>query len=856
MSKWAGDKAVPLKICAVFAAVGIFWVVFEHEVLGGSSTFKDLFFILATTWMLYWLVDHGLGRIRKSESALRESEDHLKKILETNPCGVILVDRHGILKYVNVAAANILGLTPRMMVGQPFDEAGWGLSTAEGTPVPPGELPRARVLREGDILTDMVYSVRRHGGDRVILSVNCAPLISADGGIIGMVASFFDISDRKKEETLHLQKLYLAAQQTPTTLMITNADWTIEYVNPAHARMTGYPSEEVIGTRHTTICEGSSEIHREIADAVGEAGRWSKVCQNLRKNGEAYWESISVTPIRDPDGNVVHYLWVREDITEKRLVEEALRENQERYRDLVESISDCVWDVGPDLTMRYVSPKIRDQLGYEPEEVIGKSPFDLLPRFEVDRLVDTLRPILSGRLPFEQFEALARHKDGRDVQLETSGTPVYSTQGEFRGWRMVSRDISERKRAEEAIRESEERFRQIFDQNEEAIILFRSGTTEVLTANSAVVSLYGFPVDLLKEKGPSLFVDPANREEFERSVSGIREDRSLSVDQVNHRKVDGTRILVSIRGKTIRLKEGVVSYCTFRDITARVRAEEEAKSRQVQLIHASRMASLGTMVSGVAHEINNPNNLIMFNSPMLQSVWKDAEKILARRFEEEGDFPVGGLPFSEMSRIVPRLFVGISDASQRIKAIVENLKDFSRNDLSRLDCMVNVNEIVKASVNIINHKILMGTRNFRVEYGTPPPQVMGCAQQLEQVVINLILNSVDSLPNPGSGIRVATSANRETGLVEILVEDEGHGIPKEVMARVTEPFFSTKLEKGGLGLGLSLSSSIIRAHKGEMIFESEVGKGTMVRVVLPAAGDTIEAQSPVSIPEYSLKERK
>ncbi len=850
-----GGYAVHLKICLIFALVGTAWVFVEHSLLGGPAIYKDIFFILATTWMLFWLVEHGLGRIRKSEEALRESQEHLQEILETNPCGIILVDRQGILQYANSATAVVLGLERERIVGRPYDEAGWEVSTADGSPVPTEERPGFRVLRKGELLIDKEYSVKRPDGGRVILSVNSGPLFSSEGAIVGMVASFFDISERKKEELLTLQKLYLAAQQTPTTIMITDPDCRIEYVNPSFARMTGHAAEEAVGTRVSGIGERSPGIFGEILSAIGDRVRWSGVCESLRKDGEPYWEAIDVSPVRGLDGEVAHYLWVREDITEKRKGEEALRESRERYRNLVESISDCVWEVDPDLTIQYVSPKIWDQLGYEPEEVVRRTPFDLMPSFEVNRLSATVRDIKSRGISFERVEAIALHKDGRFVVLETNGVPIRSPEGIFLGWRMVSRDISERKQAEEALRESEERFRQIFVQNEEPVLLFRSGTAEILDANPAAVSLYGYSLEELRARGPSLFLRPGAVEEFSAWVGGIREGHPLSVDRTTHAKRDGTQILVSIRGKTIRLREGVVSYCTFRDITDRIRSEEEAKSRQAQLIHASRMASLGTMVSGVAHEINNPNNLIMFNSPMLRAAWGDAERILARRFEEVGDFPVGGLPYSEMRGIVPRLFEGIAEASQRIRNIVTNLKDFSRPESSRLDCAIDVNEVVKASIAIVNHQILKRTRNFRVEYGALSPRVLGCAQQLEQVVINLILNALDSLPAPGSGVRVTTSSDRDSGRVEIVVEDEGIGMPREVIPRVTEPFFSTKAETGGLGLGLSLSLSIVQDHKGELIFESEVGKGTTVRIVLPAIGDPMDTAPPVSVPKYSGKNR-
>lgn len=721
-----GRSNVPLRVSTVYAAVGAAWLFTEHRLLGGPAIYKDFFFLFATTWMIYWLVSLGLSRIQRSEEALRVSEEHLQNILESNPCGILLVDENRNLTYFNSAAADILGIEQDRMLGRSYKslEDEWNFFTTDGIRIPSKDLPWERVLRSGETLRDHEFCIKHSGGDQSVLSVNSAPLESPDGRIIGAVSSFFDISERRKEEFLTLQKLFLAAQQSPITVMITDTDHHVEYVNPAHERMTGYPPEEVIGKRIHTLFDGTPDIFGEIVTALQEGVRWSGVQQSTRKDGELRWESVGVSSIRDQDGGISHYLWVREDITERHQVERELRE-------------------------------------------------------------------------------------------------------------------------------SEERFRQIFEQNEEPVIIFRAGTTEILDANPAAVELYGFPLEMLKGNGPSLFLLPGDRDRFAGWICGIRSDRPLSVDLTTQVKRDGSRILVSVRGKTIWLRDGVVSYCTFRDITSRIQAEESAKSRQAQLIHASRMASVGTMVSGVAHEINNPNNLIMFNAPMLRAVWNDSEKILSRRFEEEGDFTIGGVPYSEMRGIIPQLFDGISEASQRIKNIVVNLKDFSRQEKADVECMINANEIVKAAIGIINHQILKGTRNFRVEYGSPPPRVNGCAQQLEQVVINLILNALDSLPGPGNGIRVATVNRRETGRVEIVVEDEGHGMSEEVIGRVTEPFFSTKTENGGLGLGLSLSSAIVQEHQGQMVFESEVGKGTTVRVILPASEEVPEEEETVSVPKYS-----
>ena len=137
-------------------------------------------------------------------------------------------------------------------------------------------------------------------------------------------------------------------------------------------------------------------------------------------------------------------------------------------------------------------------------------------------------------------------------------------------------------------------------------------------------------------------------------------DTILSIERATHLRSDGERITVSLRGKSICTESGHVVYCSVRDITARIRMEEESKLQQAQLIHANRMTSLGKIVSGVAHEVNNPNNLVMFNASLIHSAWQDAVPVLDAFFRENGDFSLGGLPYSEMKEVVPKMAAGIS----------------------------------------------------------------------------------------------------------------------------------------------------------------------------------------------------
>jgi hypothetical protein len=533
---------------------------------------------------------------------------------------------------------------------------------------------------------------------------------------------------------------------------------------------------------------------------------------------------------------------------QKEARDRALRESQEKFQNLVETVNDLVWEVDENTVFTYVSPRVRDLLGYEPQELLGRTPFDLMPQHETDRIAGILCPAIAERKPFGHLEHLARCKDGHLAVHATSGVPFHAADGTFRGWRGISRDIGERKRRDEAIRRKEEQFRQMFEQNEEPVILFRSGTAEIQDANPAAVALYGYSREELVEKGPSLFVPPDDYGEFKSRIRGIDDTGALSLERVHHVRKDGAEINVSIRGRSIRLLTGGrISYCTFRDITARIRLEEEAAARQAQLIHAGRMVSLGMISSGVAHEINNPNNLVMFNVPLIRAAWKDAETILQDHRRRDGDFLVGGIPFAEMREIVPRLMDGIAGASARIKNIVEALKEFARPEIQDRMCQVGINEIVRAAVEILRHPIMAGCRNFRVECDENVPLIKGCTQQLEQVVINLVANSLQALPDKDRAIRVSTEFDPGSGSVQVSVRDEGVGMTPETLRRILEPFFSTRTDSGGLGLGLSISLSIIKAHKGTLEFRSEAGKGTTACIMLPADSEHRESGRELSV---------
>jgi len=268
-----------------------------------------------------------------------------------------------------------------------------------------------------------------------------------------------------------------------------------------------------------------------------------------------------------------------------------------------------------------------------------------------------------------------------------------------------------------------------------------------------------------------------------------------------------------------------------KEIVERERAEELTRQQQKKLFQSEKMASVGILVSGVAHEINNPNNFILLNSDNLADVWNDLVPFLDKYSKDHGDFMVAGLKYSEIRDEVSMIINGIKEGSLRIKKIVQTLKDFARTDHGNLDQVVDIADVIDDSETILTSLIKKSTNRFSVKLSEKLPKIKGNIQQIEQVIINLISNACQALGSRDQGISVSTISDNNS--IQIVVQDEGKGIAPEELKYIMDPFFTTKRDSGGTGLGLSISYNIINDHGGELIVKSEVGIGTTATIKFP-----------------------
>jgi len=389
-------------------------------------------------------------------------------------------------------------------------------------------------------------------------------------------------------------------------------------------------------------------------------------------------------------------------------------------------------------------------------------------------------------------------------------------------------DLTEMYNMKSALSDAEVRFTKIFRKKMVPAVLISCEDMKIFEMNEAFMDLYKVDEDLYAEKELTSCI---SEETVDIINSYVKGEDSFKIDCIVQKDLKGREFYANIRGKRVEFDNMPYFLVDISDITEQVRMEEAEKELQQKLIHANKMTSLGTLVSGVAHEINNPNNFIMFNSSLMIDFWKDVFDLL----KEKGVEKLGELDVEEFQHDVDDLMNGIVNGSERIKNIVQDLKGFARTEKSDSFERVSMNEVLGTSVRILEHQIGKSTENFVFNISEDVSDVRGNIQKLEQVFINIIMNALEAIQSNGALVEVKCYMSGDEVIIEVV--DEGVGIPSDSLDRITEPFFTTKQGDGGTGLGLSIVYAIVNEHGGVISVDSSVGVGTKVKITLPGYKD-------------------
>lgn len=529
---------------------------------------------------------------------------------------------------------------------------------------------------------------------------------------------------------------------------------------------------------------------------------------------------------------------LKDEMIERKRVEQALRDSEKKYRELVQNANSIMLKVNANGVCTFFNEFGQSFFGFTEEEMLGKKVTEtIIPPSDSSSgkpLNQLLREIFRYPENYYYNENENIKKSGERVWIAWNNKPIYDKNSGQRQVLCIGNDISARKRAEEALKSSETKYRFLFDDSPAgSIIVGRDGLLK--DVNKSFCSSLGYSRSDLIGKNAIQYVIPEQRSIIsERIISYFNQTQQPEMDvgmfaknnNIHYTRFSGKASVIFENGEIFGILIAGV------DVTQKKQIEELNRQQQQNLVQADKMATLGILISGVAHEINNPNNFILLNSNNISDVWRDVIPILDKKLKDKGDFSIAGLPYSEIRDDVPPLITGIAEGAERIRRIVQSLKDFARKDSGDLDNSVNINTIIETSVLILNNLIKRSTHHFIVEYYQGTAEVKGNFQQIEQVIINLITNACQALTDPSQAIAVIIYIN-DLGKFIIEIKDEGRGIAPEHINHILDPFFTTKRDSGGTGLGLSISYNIVKDHHGDLQFESQPGHGTTARVILP-----------------------
>lgn len=402
---------------------------------------------------------------------------------------------------------------------------------------------------------------------------------------------------------------------------------------------------------------------------------------------------------------------------------------------------------------------------------------------------------------------------------------------------LLVEDVSKYRDCIDALLNRKKKYQSILDKRPDPICCFLPDFS-ITYANTSCCRCFGRGRNECLGENLPLLLPPAVRDEFHKAVAAITPEHPVAELE---QRLDDTGGMGALEGRPMWVRWVIQGFFYktghVREYQAAGTDISDQKLAESRVLHADRLLSLGGLVSEVAHEINNPNNFIMLNAPLLMDIWWRLAPVLERLPERDvaEHFRESGLIMPEIINHGHQLIQGIVEGANRISGIVKELKQYSRQEVDGGFELLAINEVVQAASALMQKKIAKSTRRFSIRYGYNLPPVRGRRQRLEQVVVNLLQNACQALTHPSQAIVLETRQDPAKGSVAIVVADEGVGIPPQALPLVTQPFFSTKGVQGGTGLGLSISLSVAREHGGRLDIESPPGRGTRAVVSLPVA---------------------
>ena len=609
------------------------------------------------------------------------------------------------------------------------------------------------------------------------------------------------------EEQLLVSQLRLEGiiESAMDAIITVDEDQHVLLFNRAAEQMFGSSAQEAIGQPLDRFLPVRFRAaHHDHVQSFGQSGVTSRkmgklgTVMGLRSNGEEFPIEAAISHITVEKRK--YYTVILRDIAERKRTEEAFQDSQRQLTTLVSNLPGFVYrcENDRDWTMQYISEGVNDLTGYSIEDYLAQHSTTYGENThpgDRERVWQEIQAALSQRRPYETTYRILT-KSGEVKWVWERGEGIYAPDGTLNYLEGFVTDITERKHAEHLLRQSEERYRRLIAVSPYAILVNRGD--RIIFANDRAITLFGAvkTEEILGKSSLELF-HPDYHEVIRERIHELLEGRSIvPVIEEKIVQLDGTSLDVEVSAARFVDEEGPAILVMLRDISERKRLQE-------QLRKTERVAELGTLASGMAHEIGTPMNVILGR----------AEYLLDRVTEE----PVK----KGLQTIITQV--------ERITRVMNQLLSFARRKAPQRVAL-DLRKVVEDGLEMFQERLSRSHVQVVTQFAEECPMVQADGDQMSQVFINLVMNALHATSDGGL-LRVGLASERQ--MVKLTVSDSGHGIPHDVIKHIFDPFFTTKEFGKGTGLGLTVVKGIIEEHQGSIAVESEEGKGTTFTILLP-----------------------